>query len=47
MWWAGDVAWWAGDVAIPADLPAGVVYGVSLVTDGSSEPGTVVLTGAL
>jgi hypothetical protein len=47
MWWAGDVAWWAGDVAIPANLPPGVVYGVSLVEEGTSGPGTVVLTGAL
>lgn len=47
MWWAGDVAWWAGDVAIPADLPSGVVYGVSLVEKGAPGPGTVVLTGVL
>jgi len=47
MWWAGEVAWWAGDVAIPADLPPGVVYGVSLVEEGAPGPGTVVLTGAL
>ncbi len=47
MWWAGEVAWWAGDVAIPADLPPGVVYGVSLVEAGAPGPGTVVLTGAL
>lgn len=47
MWWAGDVAWWAGDVAIPADIPPGVVYGVSLVEEGLPGPGTVVLTGSL
>ncbi|HYN47388.1 MAG TPA: hypothetical protein VER83_00895, partial [Candidatus Nanopelagicales bacterium] len=47
MSWAGDVAWWAGDVALPADLPPGVVYGVSLVAEGSSAPGTVVLSGEL
>jgi hypothetical protein len=45
MWWAEGVAWWAGNVAIPSDLPAGVVYGVSRVEAGSSGPGTVVLTG--
>jgi len=47
MWWAGDVAWWAGDVAIPAVIPPGVVYGVSLVEEGAPGPGTVVLTGSL
>jgi len=47
MWRAGDVEWWAGDVAIPAEIPPGVVYGVSLVASGSTGPGTVVLTGAL
>ena len=47
MWWAGDVAWWAGQVAIPADIPPGVVYGVSLVEEGAPGPGTVVLTGSL
>lgn len=47
MWWAGDVAWWAGDVAIPADIPPGVVYGVSLVEEGAPGPGTAVLTGSL
>lgn len=47
MWVAGDVAWWAGDVALPATLPPGVAYGVSLVGEGSSGPGTVVLTGEL
>jgi hypothetical protein len=47
MWWAGDVAWWAGDVAIPAVIPPGVVYGVSLVEAGAPGPGTVVLTGSL
>ena len=47
MWLAGDVAWWAGDVAVPATLPPGVVYGVSLVEEGSPGPGSVVLTGEL
>jgi len=47
MWLAGNVAWWAGDVAIPAELPPGVVYGVSLVEKGAPGPGTVVLSGAL
>jgi hypothetical protein len=47
MWRAGDVAWWSGDVALPAVLPPGVVYGISLVTEGSSAPGTVMLTGGL
>jgi hypothetical protein len=47
MWVAGDVVWWAGDVTLPATLPPGVVYGVSLVEDGSSGPGSVVLTGEL
>lgn len=47
MWVAGDVAWWAGDVALPATLPPGVVYGVSLVEEGSPGPGSVVLTGEL
>jgi hypothetical protein len=47
MWWAGDVAWWVGDVAIPAVIPPGVVYGVSLVEEGAPGPGTVVLTGSL
>jgi hypothetical protein len=47
MWWAGGVAWWGGEVALPADLPPGVLYGVSLVTTGSAGPGTVELTGAL
>jgi hypothetical protein len=28
-------------------VPSGVVYGVSLVEVGSSDPGTVVLTGGL
>jgi hypothetical protein len=47
MWLAGGVAWWAGDVAIPAELPPGVVYGVSLVEKGAPGPGIVVLTGTL
>lgn len=47
MWVAGDVAWWAGDVALPATLPPGLVYGVSLVQEGSPGPGSVVLTGEL
>ena len=47
MWWAGGVAWWRGGVDLPADLPAGVAYGVSLVEAASSGPGTVVLTGRL
>jgi hypothetical protein len=47
MHWASAVAWWTGDVAIPTTVPAGVVYGVSLVVPGSSDPGTVVLTGKL
>ncbi len=47
MWMAEDVAWWAGDVALPATLPPGVVYGVSLVEEGSPGPGSVVLTGEL
>jgi len=47
MWWAGNVAWWAGDVALPAVIPSGVVYGVSLVEAGAPGPGTVVLTGSL
>ncbi len=48
MWWAGGVAWWAGEVALPAELPPGVVYGVSLVDAAAAPgPGTVVLTGAL
>jgi hypothetical protein len=47
MWEAGAVEWWAGDVPIPADVPPGAVYGVSLATTGSSDPGTDVLTGAL
>lgn len=44
---AGDVGWWSGAVSVPAKLPAGIVYGVSLVKGGSSGPGTVVLTGEL
>jgi len=47
MWGAGDVAWWAGDVELPAKLPPGVLYGVSLVEEGAPGPGTVVLSGAL
>jgi hypothetical protein len=47
MWRAGDVEWWAGDVAIPAEIPPGIVYGVSRVTSGSTGPGTVVLSGTL
>jgi len=47
MWWAGGVAWWSGDVDLPAEIPAGVGYGVSLVSDGASGPGTDVLTGEL
>jgi hypothetical protein len=47
MWRAGDVAWWSGDVPLPADLPAGVAYGVSLVEAGASGVGTVVLAGEL
>lgn len=47
MWMAADVAWWAGDVALPASLPPGVVYGVSLVEEESPGPGSVVLTGEL
>ncbi len=43
----GGVAWWAGDVAIPAVVPKGTLYGVSLVATGSSDPGTAVLTGKL
>ncbi len=45
MQWADGVGWWAGDAAIPADLPPGVSYGVSLVAEGSPGPGTVLLTG--
>jgi hypothetical protein len=47
MRWTAGVAWWTGSVAIPADLPPGVVYGVSSVAAGSSDAGTVVLTGQL
>jgi hypothetical protein len=47
MTWTEGVAWWSGDVEIPAAIPPGVVYGVSLVASGSSGPGTVVLTGSL
>jgi hypothetical protein len=47
MWWAGGVAWWSGDVDLPAELPPGIGYGVSLVSDGTSGPGTDVLTGEL
>ncbi len=47
MWWAGAVAWWSGSVALPAVLPPGVAYGVSLVEAGASGPGTVVLSGEL
>jgi len=47
MWRAGDVAWWSGDVALPADLPPGVAYGVSLVEAGASGAGTVMLAGEL
>jgi Anti-sigma-K factor rskA, C-terminal len=46
MQWADGVGWWAGDVALPAGLPAGATYGVSLATEGSSDPGTVLLTTA-
>jgi len=45
MRWSGSVAWWTGDVTIPAGAPAEMAYGVSLADVGSSEPGTVVLTG--
>jgi hypothetical protein len=47
MWRAGGVDWWAGDVDVPADLPPGIVYGISLGGADPSLPGTVVLTGAL
>lgn len=47
MWRAGNVAWWSGPVALPAELPPGVVYGVSLVDAGSAGAGTEVLTGEL
>ncbi len=47
MHWDGSVAWWAGDVPVPANIPPGVLYGVSLVEVGTSGPGTVVLTGGL
>jgi hypothetical protein len=47
MRWAAGVAWWTGPVAIPADLPPGVVYGVSSVAAGSSDAETVELTGKL
>jgi hypothetical protein len=43
---AGDAWWWSGDVALPAELPAGVRYGVSL-DEGASGFGSVVLTGEL
>ena len=43
--WTAAVAWWTGEVRVPADFPAGVVYSVSLAEVGSSDPGTVVLTG--
>lgn len=43
---AGDVAWWAGDLALPATLPDGVTYGVSLVEAGMPAPGRVVLSGS-
>jgi hypothetical protein len=44
---AGKVAWWTGDVAIPAPMPSGTLYGVSLAATGSTDPGTTVLTGKL
>ena len=47
MWRAGDVAWWSGPVDLPAELPPGVTYGVSLVEAGAAGPGSVVLTGVL
>jgi hypothetical protein len=45
MWPAGDVSWWAGAVDLPAELPPGAVYGVSLVEAGADGPGSVVLSG--
>jgi alkylhydroperoxidase family enzyme len=47
MWRAGDVSWWSGDVALPAELPDGVRYGVSLVEEDVSGFGPVVLSGEL
>ncbi len=47
MWRAGDVAWWSGPVDLPAELPPGLTYGVSLVAAGAAGPGSVVLTGEL
>lgn len=44
---AGSVEWWAGDVALPAAIPPGVLYGISLVPEGADGPGSVVLTGRL
>jgi hypothetical protein len=46
MEWADGVGWWAGDVTIPTGLPPGAIYGVSLVDEGSPDPGTELLTGA-
>ncbi len=43
--WTAAVAWWTGEVRVPDDFPSGVVYSVSLAEVGSSDPGTVVLTG--
>ncbi len=45
MEWIDGVGWWAGDVTIPTGLPPGATYGVSLVDEGSPDPGMVLLTG--
>jgi hypothetical protein len=47
MWRAGDVAWWSGPVDLPAEIPPGLTYGVSLVAAGAAGPGSVVLSGKL
>lgn len=46
MYWAGDMWTWAGPVQGLGELPAGAVFGVSLVSAGSGS-GEPVLTGEL
>jgi len=45
MYAGGDLEAWAGPVAGLADLPAGAVFGVSLVPKAGGA-GTPLLTGA-
>jgi hypothetical protein len=45
MWLADEVAWWAGPAPLPASLPPGTTFGVSLADVGGASVGDPVLLG--